>query len=77
MSKPSVLEIVKKGVESGVKLMGDDFIGFKFIGEESDFWNGLLLKCYELGEDIGSVLNMEYLDKEGIEYLEYDSAKFN
>ncbi len=37
--------------------MGDDFIGYKFIGEESLFWNSLLQEKHNQGFNISDVMN--------------------
>jgi len=64
-----ILEVATKTY--GVEIMGDDFIGFKFIGESSVFWNSLLQEKHDQGFDVPSRLNSEWLNSNGIPYVEY------
>lgn len=57
----------------GISIMGDDFIGYKFVGKNSEFWNSLLELLYDKGENIADTLNSEWLKGNGIKYLEYNS----
>lgn len=53
--------------EHNAKLMGDDFIGYKFVGDKKDFWNHILET-----QDC-SFLNSDWLKEKEVEVLEHDS----
>jgi|GEM_PF-6083754 len=61
----------------GVEIMGDDFIGFKFIGEEALFWNSLLQEKHNQGIDVSVVMNSSWLKSNGIPYVEHSSDIWN
>jgi hypothetical protein len=66
-------DVVKHGVGYGTKLMGDDFIGYKFVGDKSEFWNGILMELHNNGHDVASVLNSAWLKENDIAVLEHDN----
>jgi hypothetical protein len=75
-NKEAVEEIVRTVSRSGIKIMGDNYIGFKFIGAGSLFWNDLLLHLYDEGADISDVMNEQWLSVNGIHYFAYDTLKW-
>jgi hypothetical protein len=71
----NAITIVKKAIKYNVEIMGDDFIGYKFVGEDSDFWNNLLLQICDF-EEIRGIMNSESLKKNNISFSDYDSNKW-
>ena len=62
--------------EYDTQLMGDDFIGYKFVGDKKEFFNYLLEDQHNKGADF-SFLNAEWLKEKRIEVLEHDSKVWN
>lgn len=77
MNTIKVEDVVKNAIHYGVSLMGDDFIGYKFVGKNNDFWNSILFELRNNGRDVGEILNSEWLKENGIEYMEHDSNVWN
>lgn len=65
--------VVKQAVHYGEQLMGDDFIGYKFVKGNSIFWNSLIYNLYQNDHDVANILNKAWLLQNNIETLEYDS----
>lgn len=70
-SEEMFLKTLKNG-SSVCQLMGDNFIGFKFIGEGADYWNTLLSNTYPEG----FVLTSDILVKNEISFVPYDNTKW-
>lgn len=77
MKAVTVKDVIINAHELGAQVMGDDFIGYKFVGTKSEFWNGVLYFMHENGEDIGRYLNTTWLNENNITYLNYDSNVWN
>jgi len=62
-----VLELIKKVlVDYNLTFNGDDFMGYKFKGEGSEFWNELLMNYYD--NDDSEFLNSYWLKDNGVEF---------
>jgi hypothetical protein len=77
LSELSLEEIVTKGNKT-CDLMGDDFIGIKFVGEDSEFWNNIIQEKTNAMEwdDIIEFFTLENLQKK-FKVLEYDNEVWN
>ncbi|MCA1025723.1 hypothetical protein LCM23_06435 [Cytobacillus kochii] len=64
--------VVREAIHHKQQLMGDDFIGFKFIKGNSVFWNSLLNNLHSQGENVAEILNSEWLRKNEIPVVEFD-----
>lgn len=64
---------IKEGITSGIKFMGDPIIGWKFVGDRSEFWNALL------ADTIPGDVHIDYktLEEHGITPDDYDHAEWN
>lgn len=71
VSEEMFLLTLKNGTTHS-ELMGENFIGFKFIGENSKYWNTLLKNTYP----DGFVLTDKVLSDNNITYSSYDSSKW-
>lgn len=68
----NIMEILKAGTKQS-ELMGDDFIGFKFVGSNADFWNAAILSRYEENpEEVIDMMNATALSENGFEFVDYD-----
>lgn len=84
--KPDVTTLIKTGnpvlgllelaKASKATLMGDDMVGFKYIGEGGEFWNTLLQEL-ENEDYMLEELNMEWLKENDIPFSEYDNKKWS
>lgn len=72
MVEITVEEIVTKAVECGLEVMGDDWIGYKFVGENSSHRNKQLAEIYSTEPEV--VLNAEWFKILGISVLEYENG---
>lgn len=70
-------KIVRVALMYGEHLMGEDFVGYKFVMGNSIFWNSLLQYMYNKGENVSEILNSDWLSKNNIEVLEHDSRIWN
>jgi hypothetical protein len=77
MKTLTVEEVIKNGVNYGIEIMGDDFIGYKFVGENSEFWNSILLELHNNGKELAEILNSVWLKANNVPYLEHDSVMWN
>lgn len=71
----NIKTLINEAYNNNVKLMGDDFIGYKFVGEKAQYWNELMLKIYNEDED--TTLTYSKLKLNDITPLEYDSIIWN
>lgn len=69
--------IINKAIAEKVTLMGDDFIGFKFVGEDAGFYNKLLVEAYQEGQEVLMFMNSKWLNENKIPYVEYESNIWN
>jgi hypothetical protein len=71
-----VLALLELAKASKATLMGDDMVGFKYIGKDGEFWNKLLKELededYTLEE-----LNMTWLKENDIPFADYDNTKWS
>ncbi|NUJ19450.1 hypothetical protein FKN04_23245 [Bacillus glycinifermentans] len=65
--------VVQEAIKNGQKIMGDGFIGYKFVYEGSTFWNSLLKMLFDQGYDVSKILSTEWLTSNEIEAIPYDS----
>lgn len=71
MYKSKLHFFIDEAYSNGLILMGDNFIGFKFIGNNSDFYNTKLNKLVRKNQ-----LNEKWLSNRNINFLEYNSKYF-
>lgn len=72
----NALTIVKMAAKYNVELMGDDFIGYKFIGEDSDFWNEIINKLCN-HDEISNDINKSNLIENNISFSDFNSKRWN
>ncbi|MFK3936554.1 hypothetical protein ACI2JA_03430 [Alkalihalobacillus sp. NPDC078783] len=53
--------------------MGDNYLGFKYVGDHHEFWNKLLFGLYAQGEQTGDILNEDWLTSNKIDILDFDN----
>jgi hypothetical protein len=71
-----VLALLELAKASKASLMGDDMVGFKYIGKDAEFWNTLLQEL-EAEDYMLEELNMEWLKENDIPFSEYDNKKWS
>lgn len=69
------IEIIKDGISAGVTFMGDDFIGYKFVGIGHGLHNEKLKEACE--EEPFANINSKVLLDNGIEPVPFDSTIWN
>ena len=62
------VQVFHEGFKSGMIIMGDSFIGYKFIGERSLFWNNLLRESCP--DDL--FVNDKFIHDNNINTIPYD-----
>lgn len=64
-----VLALIKKVMNDyKYAFNGDDFMGYKFIGEGASFWNDLIYEFY--ANDESEFLNSYWLKENNVEFVE-------
>lgn len=71
-----VLALLEQAKASKATLMGDDMIGFKYIGKDGELWNTLLQEL-EAEDYTMEELNMKWLKENDIPFSEYDNKKWS
>lgn len=69
------LLIIKMATKYNIELMGDDFIGYKFVGEDANFWNDIISRLCDYDE-IRDNINKKNLLKNNISFSDYDNKRW-
>lgn len=71
----TIEEIVLQGVSNGLEIMGDDWIGYKFIGEGSAASNQRLEEAFLEAPEEG--FNAAWFAEIGVPVLDYDAHRWS
>lgn len=63
--------LLSEAMADGTALMGDDVIGYKFIGDRSNLWNNLLIQ-YQQESHQRERLNRYWLNQQGFLCMDYE-----